>query len=88
MELRQLRYYVTAARTLNFSQAAQQLAISQSTLSQQIQQLEAELGVQLFRRNSHSVLLTEEGRELLSSAVDALSAAQACKERLADIKGL
>ena len=88
MELRHLRYYVTAARTLNFSQAAQQLAISQSTLSQQIQQLEAELGVQLFRRNSHSVLLTEEGRELLSSAVDALSAAQACKERLADIKGL
>lgn len=76
MELRQLRYYVTAARTLNFSQAAQQLAISQSTLSQQIQQLEAELGVQLFRRNSHSVLLTEEGRELLSSAVDALSAAR------------
>ena len=53
MELRQLRYFVKAAETLNFSEAAKGLYITQSTLSQQIRQLETELDVQLFQRNSH-----------------------------------
>ena len=75
MELRQLRYFVKAAETLNFSEAAKGLYITQSTLSQQIRQLETELDVQLFQRNSHEVTLTEAGAELLPYAKETLYAA-------------
>ena len=50
MELRQLKYFIKVAELKNFSEAAQQLNISQSTLSQQIRQLENELGVNLLLR--------------------------------------
>lgn len=62
MELRQLKYFAKLAETLNFSDAARQLFISQSTLSQQIKQLEQELNTQLFQRDNHKVTLTEPGR--------------------------
>lgn len=65
MELRQLKYFVKVAETLNFSEAAKELFITQSTLSQQIKQLEAEINAQLLQRNSHGVALTEAGAELL-----------------------
>ena len=61
MELRQLKYFVKAAEKLNFSEAAKALFITQSTLSQQIRQLEQEMNTQLFERNSHAVYLTESG---------------------------
>ena len=48
MELRQLKYFVAAAKSLNFSTAAKSQNITQSTLSQQIKQLENELGDDLF----------------------------------------
>lgn len=48
MELRQLKYFVKTAQTLNFSEAARALFVTQSTLSQQIRCLEQELGVELF----------------------------------------
>lgn len=88
MELRQLRYFIQAAETLNFSEAARVLFITQSTLSQQIRQLENELGAKLFERNSHEVALTEEGRELLPYANDALRAAETCADRLRDLRQL
>lgn len=59
MELRQLRYFAKVAETLNFSEAARVLHITQSTLSQQIKQLECELGTPLLTRSSHKVALTE-----------------------------
>ena len=62
MELRQLKYFITSADTLNFTEAARQCFITQSTLSQQIKQLETELGVQLFERIGKRVFLTETGR--------------------------
>ena len=65
MELRQLKYFVKTAETLNFSEAARALFITQSTLSQQIRCLEQELGVELLQRDSHSVALTESGEHLL-----------------------
>ena len=61
MELRQLKYFIKTAETLSFSEASKALCITQSTLSQQIKQLETELGTPLFIRSSHSVSLTEAG---------------------------
>ena len=55
MELRQLRYFVAVADTLNFSRAAESMFVSQSSLSKQISDLEQELGVLLFRRSKHNV---------------------------------
>lgn len=86
MELRQLKYFVTVARTLNFSEAARRLFITQGTLSQQIKQLEDEIGSSLFERSSHSVSLTEAGEELLPLAQETLQASDLCKNRMNDLK--
>ncbi len=87
MELRQLRYFVMVARTLNFSEASRRLFITQGTLSQQIRQLEDEIGSVLFDRTSHSVTLTEAGEELLPLAEETISASQACSDRMKDLRG-
>lgn len=88
MELRQLRYFVKVAETLNFSIASKELFITQSTLSQQIRQLEHELDQPLFQRNSHEVVLTEAGETLLPYARETINTAQTCVERLQDLKSL
>ena len=84
MELRQLKYFAKAAETLNFSDAAKALNIAQSSLSQQIKQLEDELGVQLFLRNSHSIRLTEAGELMLPHALRTIHDAEACTDRIHD----
>jgi lysR substrate binding domain protein len=88
MELRQLRYFVKTAETLSFSEAAKALFITQSTLSQQIKQLEGEIGNALFSRTSHSVQLTETGREMLPFARRTLESADMCMTRIADINNM
>lgn len=86
MELRQLRYFTVLARELNFSRAADKLCITQGTLSQQIRQLESEIGSDLFERTSHSVTLTETGEELLQYAQKTLDAAHECGLVAGDLK--
>lgn len=87
MELRHLKYFVMVARTLNFSEASRRLFITQGTLSQQIQQLEGEIGTQLFDRTRHSVILTEAGEELLPLAIQTIEDSEICSNRMRDLKG-
>lgn len=87
MELRHLKYFVTIAKTLNFSEASRRLYITQGTLSQQIQQLEGEIGAQLFDRTKHSVVLTEAGEELLPLAIQTIEDSEVCSNRMRDLKG-
>lgn len=64
MELRVLKYFLMAAREENITKAAELLHITQPTLSRQIAQLEEELGVKLFQRSSHNIILTDDGMML------------------------
>ena len=88
MELRQLKYFVKAAETLNFSDAAKALNIAQSSLSQQIKQLEDELNVKLFLRNSHTIRLTEAGEVMLPFALRTIHDAENCADRINDLQKL
>lgn len=87
MELRQLKYFVTVAKTLNFSDAARKLFITQGTLSQQIKQLEDEMGFQLLSRTSHSVTLTEAGEELLPIAKKTIEESENCRKKMNELRG-
>jgi LysR family glycine cleavage system transcriptional activator len=73
-----LRTFEAAARHLSFTLAGQELFLTQSAVSRQIQQVEASLGVALFERRHRALELTEAGRLLLRTVVD-------CLERLRDV---
>ena len=85
MELRQLKYFVKVAELLSFSKAAKALYITQSTLSQQIKQLEDELDMALFFRNNHKVSLTEAGETFLEGAKKTLAEADDNKAKILDL---
>ena len=81
MELRHLRYFVAVADTLNFRRAAERVHIEQSPLSQQIRNLEQELGVELLTRTHRRVALTHAGQVFLADAQAILARANAGVER-------
>ncbi len=91
MELRHLRYFVALAERLNFTAAAEQVHVTQPTLSHQIKQLEIELGQPLFERTERRVSLTAAGELLLPSVLEALKVLDAgtalLKTSPADISG-
>jgi LysR family transcriptional regulator, hca operon transcriptional activator len=76
MELRHLRYFLTVAEEQSFTKAADKLFTAQSSLSQQIKDLEQEVGVGLFDRSERKVKLTDEGQAFLIHAKQALNSSK------------
>lgn len=75
MDIRILRYFLAVAREENMTKAAEQLHVTQPTLSKALRSLEEELGKKLFTRHSFSIRLTEEGQLLRNRAEDLVSMA-------------
>ena len=82
MEIRVLKYFLLVAREENITKAANLLHLTQPTLSRQLMQLEEELGVQLFRRSKHRIILTEEGMLLRRRAEEIVALADKTRDDL------
>lgn len=76
MDLNQIRSFLAVSQTLNFTNAAKQNGVPQSTISRQINDLERQLNVRLFYRTKRNVQLTEEGRTFLPYAIEMVEASQ------------
>ncbi|MEV0055855.1 LysR family transcriptional regulator [Saccharopolyspora shandongensis] len=88
MTLQQLRYFLAVARALHFTKAAEAVKVAQSSLSNQIRALEAELGAELFVRARGSVLITPAGEALLPIATRMLADADVARREVADVVGV
>ena len=82
MELRLLRYYLTVAKEQSFTKAAEQLHITQPTLSRQMAAFEEDLGITLFIRNGKKISLTDEGILLKRRALEILNLEERTLEEL------
>jgi DNA-binding transcriptional LysR family regulator len=82
IDLRKVRYFLAVAFHLNFGRAADELLVAQPALSRAVKSLEDDLGVPLFVRDKHSVVLTEAGRALVVEADGLLALAQAARRRV------
>ncbi len=81
MQLNHLKYFISVAEHLNFTEAAKHLFVAQSAVSQQIAYLESELGVRLFERNKRSVQLTNAGIVFLKEAIDIIKKTEEAAEK-------
>lgn len=88
MELHQLQYVIEIAKHNHFTRAAEEICVSQSTLSQQVTKLEEELGVKLFDRTTRAVRPTPAGEEFIHYAKRILSDIERAKNRMHEYAGL
>ena len=88
MELRVLNYFLAIAREESFTKAAQQLHITQPTLSRQLAALEEELGVNLFARSGRNITLTEEGILFKRRALEILELEERTLDELKGCEGI
>lgn len=88
MELFQLRYFLAAARRLNFSRAAEEVSIAQPSLSAQIANLEREIGTALFIRRGRSVALTDAGEALCGYAERMVALEEEARRAVRAVVGL
>lgn len=86
MELRILRYFLTVAKEQSFTKAAEQLHITQPTLSRQLAAFEEELDIVLFVRQGKSIILTDEGILLKRRALEILNLEERTLEELRGTK--
>lgn len=84
MELHQLRYFVAVAETANFTRAAERNHVTQPSLSQQILNLESEIGHKLFHRLGRKAVLTEAGTTFLERARSILFEVENAAKELSD----
>jgi DNA-binding transcriptional LysR family regulator len=88
MQLRHLKTFMAVASTLNVTRAAEQVHLAQSSVTEQIQALEADLGAALFDRSRRRLQLTEAGQRLLDYAGDLLGLADEARAAVADAASL
>ncbi len=81
MTILQLKYVIVIAGSKSLREAASRLFISQPALSSAIRELEEELGIKLFERTNKGILLTEQGKEFLSYAKEAVSQYELIEDR-------
>ena len=82
MEIRVLKYFLMVAREENITRAANLLHLTQPTLSRQLMQLEEDLGVTLFHRGKHRIVLTEDGMLLRHRAEQIVALAEKTRDDL------
>ena len=87
MELRHLRYFVAVAEEENVTRAAERLHVSQPPLSRQIQDLEEELGISLFKRTARTIRLTPAGEHFLEEARQILKQTEAAIHSVRAVAG-
>lgn len=88
MDIRQLQYFVQAARLNSFSRAAESLYITQPTISKMIRNLETELGADLFYREGKSIRLTDAGEILLAKAQNIVESFASLSSELDSLRNL
>lgn len=88
MDIRQLEYFQTVAKLRSITKAAQQLYVSQPTITIAVQKLEHELGIALFDRNQKQFTLTKEGKLFLERVTDVLSRLQSAVSEINEHKNL